>query len=89
MQMDIAEMARQCDIHRITPLTPAMIAALQRFAAMVGGEDEREACAKLVEANAEACNSRPMKSALLSSAEAIRARSNDYKPRNAIFGADT
>lgn len=69
MQMDIAEMARQCDIHRITPLTPAMIAALERFAGMLGGNDR---CIKIVEDMAESCASRPMKSVLLQAAEEMR-----------------
>ena len=69
MQMDIAEMARQCDIHRITPLTPAMLAALERFAGMLGGNDR---CIKIVEDMAESCASRPMKSVLLQAAEEMR-----------------
>jgi len=69
MQMDIAEMARQCDIHRITPLTPAMLAALQTFAGMVGG---KESCLAILERRASETNSPPMKSALLAAAEEIR-----------------
>jgi hypothetical protein len=67
--MDIAEMARKCDIHRITPLTPAMLAALKTFAGMVGG---KEACLAIIERRASETNSPPMKSALLSAAEEIR-----------------
>jgi len=67
--MDIAEMARKCDIHRITPLTPAMLAALKTFAGMVG---EKEACLAIIERRASETNSPPMKSALLSAAEEIR-----------------
>ena len=69
MQMDIAEMARKCDIHRITPLTPAMLAALQTFAGLVGG---KESCLAIIERRASETNSPPMKSALLSAAEEIR-----------------
>jgi hypothetical protein len=69
MQMDIAEMARQCDIHRIAPLTPAMLAALQKFAGLVGG---KETCLAIIERRASETNSPPMKSALLSAAEEIR-----------------
>lgn len=72
MSMDIAEMARQCDIHRITPLTPAMIAALQRFAGMMGG---KESCLAILERRASETNSPPMKSALLAAAEEIRCES--------------
>jgi hypothetical protein len=67
--MDIAEMARQCDIHRIAPLTPAMLAALQKFAGLVGG---KETCLAIIERRASETNSPPMKSALLSAAEEIR-----------------
>jgi hypothetical protein len=69
MQMDIAEMARQCDIHRITPLTPAMINSLRSFAQMVGG---KESCLAIIERRASETNSPPMKSALLAAAEEIR-----------------
>jgi hypothetical protein len=69
MQMDIAEMARQCDIHRIVPLNPAVIAALERFACLVGG---KETCLAILERRAKETNSPPMKSALLSAAEEIR-----------------
>jgi len=67
--MDIAELARQADIHRITPLTPAMLSALERFAGMIGGS---ERCIKIVEEMAEACASRPMKSVLLQAAEEMK-----------------
>lgn len=67
--MDIAELARRADIHRITPLTPAMISALQRFAGMLGGN---ERCIKIVEDMAESCASRPMKSVLMQAADEIR-----------------
>jgi hypothetical protein len=67
--MDIAEMARKCDIHRITPLTPAMLAALKTFAGLVGG---KETCLAIIERRASETNSPPMKSALLSAAEEIR-----------------
>ena len=62
-------MARQCDIHRIAPLTPAMLAALQKFAGLVGG---KETCLAIIERRASETNSPPMKSALLSAAEEIR-----------------
>lgn len=70
MPMDIAELARKADINKIVPLSPAMLAALERFAGMVGGNGERYA--QIVDNLAEQCGSRPMKSALLSAAEAIR-----------------
>jgi len=66
--VDIAEMARKCDIHRITPLTPAMLAALTQFAGMCGGDR----CIKIVEDMAESCASRPMKSVLLQAAEEMK-----------------
>ena len=67
--VDIAELARRADIHRIAPLTPAMLAALERFAGMLGGNDR---CIKIVEDMAESCASRPMKSVLLQAAEEMR-----------------
>jgi hypothetical protein len=67
--VDIAEMARKCDIHRITPLTPAMLNALTQFAGMCGGS---ERCIKIVEDMAEDCASRPMKSILLQAAEEMK-----------------
>lgn len=69
MPLDIAELARKADIHRITPLTPAMVAALERFAGMLGGNDR---CIKIVEDMAESCGSRPMKSILLQAAEEMK-----------------
>jgi hypothetical protein len=67
--MDIGKLARDADIHRITPLTPAMLSALQRFAGMLGGN---ERCIKIVEDMAESCASRPMKSVLLQAAEEMK-----------------
>lgn len=67
--MDIAELARKADIHRITPLTPAMLSALERFAGMIGGN---ERSLRIVEDMANACASRPMKSILLQAAEEIK-----------------
>lgn len=62
-------MARKCDIHRITPLTPAMMNALAQFAGMCGG---KESCIEIVERMAESCASRPMKSVLLQAAEEMK-----------------
>lgn len=76
MQMDIIELARRADIHRITPLSPSMIAALERFAlfaAVTAGEDvTKQKCIDIIMKRVEATNSPPMKSALLSAVEDIK-----------------
>lgn len=65
--MNIVELARKAEIHRIVPMSPALIAALARFR-----DAETQRCLDIIERRANETGSPPMKSALLSASEEIR-----------------
>jgi len=71
---DIIRMAQQAARSDESRLLGCGIDDLERFAALVAAH-EREACAKIVEANADACSTDSLaKMYLYSNATAIRAR---------------
>jgi hypothetical protein len=76
---DVLRMARECGWKHHPEDEHCWVAGIfdaEKFAALVA-QAEREACAKIVDDNADACRTQPLLMILKSNAAAIRARAGD------------
>ena len=80
----IIEMAREAGLEEMWELTPRFVERLERFAALVAAA-EREACAKVCDAEEETANEETWYQCAKELAKQIRARGQEIDPNQWAF----